>query len=335
MNYRHAFHAGNFADVHKHSILARVLLHLRLKPGAFRVIDTHAGSGRYDLCGSEATRSGEWHQGIERIWRAREAGAVHDLIKPYLDVVAALNPGGELRTYPGSPLIAQSLLRAQDRLIACELEPGSARALAATLRGDRRAKALRIDGWTAAAAYVPPPERRGLVLIDPPFEEAVDFTHLSNILTVAHRKWPNRHLPPLVPNQGPGGSRRTGAAASKAVGAQYPAFRADNGAPTRRGRVDRVGPGRGEPAFHARAGSAQSDARPLPAAVAGCGRPGRLAGGGARPGAVGGALERRSFQIESIGVLNFLVGHNLFGEPGSTFPDQGIAAHFSTRKKCV
>jgi 23S rRNA (adenine2030-N6)-methyltransferase len=133
MNYRHAFHAGNFADVHKHSILVRVLLHLRAKPAAFRVIDTHAGSGRYDLFGSEATRSGEWHQGIERIWRAREAGAVHDLIKPYLDLVAALNPGGELRTYPGSPLIAQRLLRAQDRLIACELEPGSARALAATL----------------------------------------------------------------------------------------------------------------------------------------------------------------------------------------------------------
>jgi 23S rRNA (adenine2030-N6)-methyltransferase len=190
MNYRHAFHAGNFADVHKHSILVRVLLHLRAKPAAFRVIDTHAGSGRYGLFGSEATRSGEWHKGIERVWRAREAGAVHDLIKPYLDVVAALNPGGELRTYPGSPLVAQSLLRAQDRLIACELEPGSARALAATLRGDQRAKALRIDGWTAAAAYVPPPERRGLVLIDPPFEEAADFTHLSNILAVAHRKWP-------------------------------------------------------------------------------------------------------------------------------------------------
>jgi 23S rRNA (adenine2030-N6)-methyltransferase len=190
MNYRHAFHAGNFADVHKHSILVRVLLHLRAKPAAFRVIDTHAGSGRYGLFGSEATRSGEWHQGIERVWRAREAGAVHDLIKPYLDVVAALNPGGELRTYPGSPLVAQSLLRAQDRLIACELEPGSARALAATLRSDQRAKALRIDGWTAAAAYVPPPERRGLVLIDPPFEEAADFTHLSNILAVAHRKWP-------------------------------------------------------------------------------------------------------------------------------------------------
>jgi 23S rRNA (adenine2030-N6)-methyltransferase len=91
MNYRHAFHAGNFADVHKHSVLVRVLLHLRLKPAAFRVIDTHAGSGRYDLCGSEATRSNEWRQGIGRIWRARDGGAAQDLIQPYLDVVTALN----------------------------------------------------------------------------------------------------------------------------------------------------------------------------------------------------------------------------------------------------
>jgi 23S rRNA (adenine2030-N6)-methyltransferase len=190
MNYRHAFHAGNFADVHKHSVLVRMLLHLRLKPAAFRVIDSHAGSGRYDLCGSEATRSSEWRQGIERVWRSRDGGAAHDLIQPYLDLVAALNPGGKLRSYPGSPLIVKSLLRAQDRLIACELEPGSARALAAALRGDRRCKALTIDGWTAAAAYVPPPERRGLVLIDPPFGEAADFSHLSNVLSVAHRKWP-------------------------------------------------------------------------------------------------------------------------------------------------
>jgi 23S rRNA (adenine2030-N6)-methyltransferase len=190
MNYRHAFHAGNFADVHKHSVLVRVLLHLRLKPTAFRVIDTHAGSGRYDLRGPEATRGGEWHEGVERIWRARQGGAVHDLIRPYLDVVASLNPGGELRVYPGSPLIVQSLLRARDRLIACELEPRAAAALTAVLHGDRRCKALAIDGWTAAAAYVPPPERRGLVLIDPPFEEASDFTRLSEILAVAHGKWP-------------------------------------------------------------------------------------------------------------------------------------------------
>jgi 23S rRNA (adenine2030-N6)-methyltransferase len=191
MNYRHAFHAGNFADVHKHSVLVRVLLHLRLKPTAFRVIDTHAGFGRYDLHGPEATRGGEWHQGIERVWCARNrGGAGEDQIRPYLDVVGAFNPSGELRFYPGSPLIVQNLLRPQDRLIACELERGASAALAAALRGDRRCKALTIDGWTAAAAYVPPPERRGLVLIDPPFEEASDFTRLSEILAVVHRKWP-------------------------------------------------------------------------------------------------------------------------------------------------
>jgi 23S rRNA (adenine2030-N6)-methyltransferase len=190
MNYRHAFHAGNFADVHKHSILVLVLSYLRLKPGAFRVIDTHAGSGRYDLRAAEATRSGEWHQGIERIWQSSDWGAARELIQPYLDAVAAHNPDGNLQTYPGSPLIAKNLLRDQDRLIACELEPGAATALAATLRGDRRCKALAIDGWTAAAAYVPPPERRGIVLIDPPFEEAGDFARLADILAAAHRKWP-------------------------------------------------------------------------------------------------------------------------------------------------
>jgi 23S rRNA (adenine2030-N6)-methyltransferase len=152
MNYRHAFHAGNFADVHKHCILVRVLLHLRLKPAAFRVIDTHAGSGRYDLRGPEATRGGEWRQGIERVWRARDSGAAHALIGPYRDAVAALNPDGELRFYPGSPLIAQSLLRAQYRMIGCELEPGAAAALRVVMRGDRRCKALAVDGWTAASA---------------------------------------------------------------------------------------------------------------------------------------------------------------------------------------
>jgi 23S rRNA (adenine2030-N6)-methyltransferase len=190
MNYRHAFHAGNFADVHKHAVLVRILFHLRLKLGAFRIIDTHAGAGRYDLDGAEATRSGEWRRGIERIWQVREWGTAEDLIRPYLDLVTALNPGGELRSYPGSPLIAKSLLRQQDRMIACELEEAAATALAAALRGDRRCKALTIDGWTAAAAYVPPPERRGLVLIDPPFEEAIDFERLANILATAHRKWP-------------------------------------------------------------------------------------------------------------------------------------------------
>jgi len=190
MNYRHAFHAGGFADVHKHSILARVLLHLRQKPAAFRVIDTHAGAGRYDFSGPESSRSGEWRDGIERVWERRQSEPPHGLLAPYLDAVAALNPDGKLRNYPGSPFIAKSLMRPQDRLIACEIEPGSAALLAAALRSDRRAKALAIDGWTAAGAYVPPRERRGLVLLDPPFEDAADFAHLSDVLAAAHRKWP-------------------------------------------------------------------------------------------------------------------------------------------------
>jgi len=196
VNYQHAFHAGNFADVHKHAVLARVLIHLRNKPAAFRVIDTHAGAARYDLLAQEATRGGEWHDGIAKVWAARptsgddRSGGGAALLTPYLDAVASLNPGGSLRTYPGSPLVALALLRPQDRLIACELEPRAAALLQTALRRDRRAKALTIDGWTALGAYVPPKERRGVVLIDPPFEEAADFTRLSSALVAAHRKWP-------------------------------------------------------------------------------------------------------------------------------------------------
>jgi len=193
MNYQHAFHAGNFADVHKHVVLARILTYLRTKPAAFRVIDSHAGAGRYDLLAAEPSRAGEWHAGIERVWEAAKsqlAPPVRELLAPYLEVVAACNPNGELRTYPGSPLIAQHLLRPQDRLITCELEPRSAAALMTVLRGDRRAKALAIDGWTAIGAYVPPKERRGVVLTDPPFEDAGDFLRLSAALAAAYRKWP-------------------------------------------------------------------------------------------------------------------------------------------------
>ncbi len=190
MNYRHAFHAGNFADVHKHCVLARILLHLRLKPSAFRVIDSHAGAGRYDLLGPEASRSGEWRHGIERVWQGLPEKAAQELLAPYLEAVAAFNPSGRLRTYPGSPLITAYLLRPRDRLIACEAEPGTAALLARALHGDRRAKALAIDGWMALGAYLPPKERRGLVFIDPPFEATDDFTHLSGALAAAHGKWP-------------------------------------------------------------------------------------------------------------------------------------------------
>jgi 23S rRNA (adenine2030-N6)-methyltransferase len=190
MNYRHAFHAGNFADVHKHAVLARILVHLRAKPAAFRVIDTHAGAGRYDLSGPEPSRSGEWRDGINRLVTNPIEARAQALLAPYLDAVAALNPSGRLSTYPGSPLLARMLMGPQDRLIACELEPHAAAALAATLRGDRQAKAVAIDGWMALSAYVPPKERRGLVLIDPPFEDTGEFARLPGAIAAAHRKWP-------------------------------------------------------------------------------------------------------------------------------------------------
>ena len=189
MNYRHAFHAGNFADVLKHAVLVRILLHLRAKPAAFRVIDTHAGAGRYDLGGPEATRSLEWREGIERLIAAPIGEPARLLLASYLDAIAAFNSPGTLTCYPGSPALARVFLRAQDRLLACELEPNAAAALARYLAGDRRSKALAIDGWTALHAYVPPKERRGLVLVDPSFEDAGDFARLGEALEAAQRKW--------------------------------------------------------------------------------------------------------------------------------------------------
>ena len=189
MNYRHAFHAGSFADVFKHAVLARILVHLRAKPGAFRVIDTHAGAGRYDLAGPEASRSPEWRDGIHRLLTTPIGEPARALLAPYLDVVAALNGTGELTTYPGSPVLVRAFLRAQDRLVACELEPKAAAALARNLDGDRRSKVIAIDGWTALNAYVPPKERRGLALVDPPFEDQGDFPRLAVALEAAHRKW--------------------------------------------------------------------------------------------------------------------------------------------------
>src|SRR6202158_3277241 len=123
MNYRHAFHAGGFADVIKHIVLVRILSYLQDKQAAFRVIDSHAGAGVYDLTGEEARRGGEWLTGISRIMQARFSEKTAPLIKPYLDIVRAFNPERDLKTYPGSPLIARALLRPQDRLVACQVGP--------------------------------------------------------------------------------------------------------------------------------------------------------------------------------------------------------------------
>ena len=194
MNYRHAFHAGNFADVVKHAVLARIVAYLKDKPAAFRVIDTHAGAGIYDLGSAEASRTGEWRAGIGKLLAAELPQAVRDLLGPYLDAVASFNPGaatgGALKIYPGSPALVRHWLRAQDRMIVCEAEPAAARALSGRMHGDNRVKPVAIDGYTALNAYVPPKERRGLVLIDPPFEAKDEFEKLGDAFSAAFVKWP-------------------------------------------------------------------------------------------------------------------------------------------------
>jgi len=190
MNYRHAFHAGNFADVIKHIALARILTYLHDKPAAFRVIDTHAGAGLYDLTSSEAERGGEWRTGVARLMQARLSDQVMTLVAPYLDIVRAFNPHRDLTAYPGSPLVTRALLRPQDRLVACELEPNARRQLIDALYNDKQARVVDLDGWTALPAFVPPNERRGLVLIDPPFESRDEFTRLAEGFSAAHAKWP-------------------------------------------------------------------------------------------------------------------------------------------------
>ena len=187
MNYRHEFHAGNHADVFKHAVLARILVYLTRKPAPFRVIDTHAGSGAYHLSGQAAQRTGEWRDGIGRIDPAVMDRKARDLLAPYLAVVGAAGQGKT--PYPGSPLLTQALLRPFDRLIACETRPETRAALERALGKDARAKVLALDGYAALNAFVPPVERRGLVLIDPPFEAVDEFARLGDALIGAHKKW--------------------------------------------------------------------------------------------------------------------------------------------------
>lgn len=189
MNYRHAFHAGGFVDVMKHVTLTRLIEYLKLKPAGFRMIDTHAGIGRYWLTGDEAKRSPEWLDGIDRLLRAEIRPAAKTLLQPYLDAVMSENPNGTLARYPGSPLLARRLFRPQDRLSALELHPADYRRLRDLFEGDVQVRVTELDGWLALNAYVPPKEKRGLVLVDPPFEEPGEWGRMVEGLGKAHRKW--------------------------------------------------------------------------------------------------------------------------------------------------
>ncbi|MFG1300779.1 23S rRNA (adenine(2030)-N(6))-methyltransferase RlmJ [Xanthobacter sp. V3C-3] len=188
MNYRHAFHAGNPADVMKHAALARVLAYLCRKEAPFRVLDTHAGAGLYDLDGASAQRTGEAEAGIEAVLAAPLPEPAASLLAPYLDAVRHLREGGR-RLYPGSPALALALSRPQDRLLFCELHKEERAKLEKRVGADARAKILPQDGWQALAAHLPPRERRGLVLVDPPFEEPGEFPRLVAGLEAACRRF--------------------------------------------------------------------------------------------------------------------------------------------------
>ncbi len=190
MNYRHAFHAGNFADVVKHVVLSRLVEYLKRKDKPFRVIDTHAGTGLYDLRSDAARKTGEWRAGIGRLTEAKLPPQAAALLIPYLDVVASFNPDGGAHAYPGSPMLVRRLLRPQDRLTAIEFNPTDAAELRQRFAGDFQTRVIELDGWLALGAHLPPKEKRGLVLVDPPFEDEGEFARLAEGLKKAHRRWP-------------------------------------------------------------------------------------------------------------------------------------------------
>ena len=190
MNYRHVFHAGNFADVFKHAILARILVYLTRKDAPLRFLDTHAGAGRYDLSSEAARRSPEWRDGVARLLKARPPAPIAELLAPYLQAIGPFDAEGRPASYPGSPAIAQTLLRAQDRITLCEAHPEEHERLGAALGRDSRITILGGDGYVALNAHAPPKERRGLVLIDPPFEETDESDRLEQALQRALAKWP-------------------------------------------------------------------------------------------------------------------------------------------------
>ena len=191
MNYRHVFHAGNFADVIKHVLLARAFVYLTKKDAALRFIDTHAGAGRYDLASAAAERSPEWRDGVARLIKAKPSKDIADLLAPYLAAVGPCDAAeGRPLSYPGSPAIAQAMLRAQDRIALCEAHPEEREKLIAALGRDARVHIVGTDGYVALNAYVPPRERRGLVLVDPPYESPDEIARVEQSLQKALGKWP-------------------------------------------------------------------------------------------------------------------------------------------------
>jgi 23S rRNA (adenine2030-N6)-methyltransferase len=212
MNYRHAFHAGNFADVLKHVALTMLVEHLKRKPAPFLYLDTHAGRGRYDLSEAQAQRSGEYKGGIGGLL-AQPVATLPAEVAAYVQLVRASAGKGHsaITAYPGSPLIVASLRRPTDRMVLVERLPKEADALRTTLGRRRHVSVIEGDGYAALKAHLPPREQRGLVLIDPPYESDLEFDHVVAGLGVAHERWPTGIYCvwyPLTDRAGPARFRR-------------------------------------------------------------------------------------------------------------------------------
>jgi 23S rRNA (adenine2030-N6)-methyltransferase len=184
--YRHQFHAGNFADVFKHALLTRLLLLLRRKDKPFVYVDTHAGTGLYDLAHPWARKLAEYEDGIARLWQRED---VPEMLMPCLEAVQRENPDRTLRFYPGSPRIARRFLRADDRMLLSELNKDDCTALRTLFEHDRQVVVRHMDGYQALKAFLPPPERRGLVLVDSSFDRAGEFGRLTDGLVQGYERF--------------------------------------------------------------------------------------------------------------------------------------------------
>ncbi|ELV7527601.1 23S rRNA (adenine(2030)-N(6))-methyltransferase RlmJ [Edwardsiella ictaluri] len=186
LSYRHSFHAGNHADVLKHTVQSLIIAALKEKDKPFLYLDTHAGAGRYLLSGEHAEKTGEYLEGIARLWQRDD---LPEALTPYMDAVRHFNRSGQLRYYPGSPLIARQLLREQDRLHLSELHPSDFPLLRAEFQKDGRARVVRENGYQQLKSQLPPATRRGLILIDPPYELKSDYQDVVKGIQEGHKRF--------------------------------------------------------------------------------------------------------------------------------------------------
>jgi len=186
LSYQHIYHAGNFADVHKHTVLSLLLAAMSVKEKPFFVLDAFAGRGGYEFRATEAEKTGEYHEGVEKIW---SADGLPKQLSAYIDAVRQFNGEGTLNRYPGSPWLIRHMIREQDRMALCELHPQEFEALRGMIRSERRVSLHKRDGLDAMKAMLPPKERRGLLLIDPAYEVKSEYEAVADAVIRTHHHW--------------------------------------------------------------------------------------------------------------------------------------------------